>query len=88
MGDGPESVTACDFDGDGDVDLVTANRFSDDLSLYSQTAPGVFELSSTALPGGVNPVWVIAADIDGDGDSDLISASTGSQDLRLHFNGK
>ena len=33
VGDAPCSVICCDLDGDGDVDIVSANMQSDDISV-------------------------------------------------------
>ena len=75
-----------DLDGDGDVDIASANELGDDVTIFFQTAPGVFDrlplvlADSTALdsPGGLE-----AADLDGDGDADLVSANALSGSLTL-----
>ncbi|MEW6744284.1 MAG: VCBS repeat-containing protein [Planctomycetota bacterium] len=86
--DGPFSVAAADLDGDGDLDLVSANSGSDNLTVFLQTSPGIFEsdpenpLTDPAMDG---PFSVAAADLDGDGDLDLVSANVRSDNLTLFF---
>jgi hypothetical protein len=78
--DGPHALAAADVDGDGNLDLVSANRFGNDLSIFLQTARGDF--SETLRLGGAGetdePVSLVAADLDRDGRVDIVSANAGS----------
>ncbi|MFT5042195.1 MAG: hypothetical protein ACI8TX_003177, partial [Hyphomicrobiaceae bacterium] len=82
-GTSPVSVTAADLDGDGDLDLVSANLLSDTLTLFFQSAPvpgstePVFTPGASPLSTGAGPSSVIAADMNGDGNIDLVSADQG-----------
>ena len=69
------SAFAADLDGDGDIDVLSASRTDDKISLYPNDGAGNFgpqEVISTAADG---PVSVYATDFDADGDLDVISAS-------------
>jgi len=51
----PLSVTSGDFDRDGDLDLATANFFSDDVSVLLNTGNGTYA-AATTFPAGTNPL--------------------------------
>ncbi len=75
--DGARTVTATDFDGDGDVDVLSASVADDAIMTYENTnglgtAWTAVQVSASATDGAF---WVAAADLDGDGDSDAVSAA-------------
>ncbi len=72
-GDGPISVFASDLDGDGDLDLATANNISDNTSILLNNGDGSFA-AATHYSTGDGAYLVFAADLDGDGDLDLATA--------------
>jgi hypothetical protein len=85
VGANPDSVTAVDVNGDGKLDLVSANGTGNTLSVLTNNGSGGFVLSSTVITG-TGPRSVAAADINGDGKVDLISASSSGNSLTLLTN--
>ncbi len=69
------SVTAADVDGDGAVDLVTANSYSNTVSVLRNLGDGTFAAQVTYAVGDC-PCSVTAADVDGDGAVDLVTANS------------
>ena len=74
VGPYPKSVTSADVNGDGKVDLISANQGADTLTVLTNNGSGGFVLASS--PGvGSGPMSVTSADVNGDGKADLISAN-------------
>jgi len=67
-------LTACDFDGDGDNDLI-ANINYQDLVLFRNNGSGAFSPSETIVDSVDNLLNISSDDFDGDGDIDLIAGS-------------
>ena len=85
VGTAPGSVAAADVNGDGKVDLISANQVDNTLSVLTNNGSGGFVLSSS--PGvGSNPQSVAAADVNGDGKMDLISANAFANTLTVLTN--
>lgn len=77
----PHSIAIGDLDGDGKVDLATANHGAGTISIFRNTNsnPGVVALSARIdIPVGINPTAISFGDIDGDGKLDLIVTNYGS----------
>ncbi|MGB3401310.1 MAG: S8 family serine peptidase [Microcoleaceae cyanobacterium] len=73
-GAGVTDVVSADLDGDGDVDLATANELDDTLSILYNFGNLAFSVPVT-VPVGSRPVSIVADDFDGDGSTDLATAN-------------
>ena len=75
----PFSVAAADINGDGKVDLSTANACGNNASvLLNTTVAGAATASFAAQQSfatGTHPLWITTSDINGDGKPDLIIAN-------------
>ena len=76
--DSPISLATGDLDGDGDPDLVTANRGVGNrppsVSVLINNGDGTFA-ERVVYAAGARPISVAIADLDGDGDLDLAVAN-------------
>lgn len=78
----PMAVIASDANGDGRIDLITANNASNGVSILLNTGNGTFA-DSIEIGAGNDPVSVIMGDFNGDGRADLITANNGGGDLSV-----
>jgi hypothetical protein len=79
-------VTTGDFNGDGNLDLVTANAGSNDVSFFLGNGSGDFSITSSNLGGGTQPVSVTTGDFNGDGKLDLVTANLGTNNISVLLN--
>ena len=82
----PRTLAAADLDLDGDVDLVSANRMGDNLTIFYQQAPGAFDRTPTTLGSfpTVNAPWdVQVGDLNQDGLPDIASTNSRSNNLTV-----
>ena len=71
----PTELVLADVDGDGGLDLLTANTGGASLSLRLNNGSGNFGGTTTlALPAGSTPSGLRAGDLDADGDLDVLVA--------------
>ena len=73
VGAGPASVATGDLDGDGKIDVVTANLESGDFSILLGRGDGTFGEHRQIEAAGP-PAFAALADVDADGDPDIVSA--------------
>ncbi len=74
-----------DLDGDGDIDIVTANARADNCSILFNDGEANFT-RGPRYPLGDEPRSLVAGDLDGDGDADLAFMNVLSQDVSVLLN--
>ena len=78
---------AADLDGDGDLDLATANFGSNTASVLLNNGSGSFTpATGSPFAVGTNPVSIESADLDGDGDVDLATTNYISDNVSILLN--
>ncbi|AGY57912.1 FG-GAP-like repeat-containing protein [Gloeobacter kilaueensis] len=70
----PVGVALGDLDRDGDLDIVTANYSSADVSVLFNTGSGSFA-PAQATTANASPLALRLGDLDGDGDLDIATAN-------------
>jgi hypothetical protein len=78
-------VIAVDLNGDGKVDLVTANQSASSLTVLTNNGLGGFTITDVPTVG-LHPFGIVAADVNGDSRLDLISANISSNSLSVLTN--
>jgi hypothetical protein len=91
VADSPWDLAAADVDGDGRLDLLTANRGNDTISILRNLAtPGSLGTNSFApavdLVAGDLPVGIAVRDMDGDGRADVVVANLNSANVAVFQN--
>ena len=80
-------VATADLDGDGDLDLVAANRNGQQKQVYINDGKGSFDVSRPYGTGDDNTRGVAVADLDGDGHLDIVNANIGQPDAIYYGDG-
>ncbi|MHC4717000.1 MAG: FG-GAP repeat domain-containing protein, partial [Planctomycetota bacterium] len=75
-GASPNWVSAADLNGDGVLDLVTTNSFSNDVSVLLGNGDGSFQ-PAVSFPTSNSPRSLAVADLNGDGVLDLVTGRRG-----------
>ena len=71
VGDGPVSIAAGDVDGDGNIDLATADANAGGISVLTGSAGGTFG-TAIAFATGSSPSCITMLDADGDDVSEIV----------------
>ena len=74
IGDQPEAVLTADINGDGRLDVVTANRGTSDVSVLLGNADGTFQPAQNSATGA-GPHSMAVGDFNNDGKLDLVTAN-------------
>ena len=72
--DGAWTVTSADLNGDGLEDVLSANRFGDDLGWFQNNSENIF-LGSQLISEIGEPLDILAADFNGDTFIDVIATA-------------
>jgi hypothetical protein len=83
---GTRGLTVLDAEGDGDADVVTANRNTSNLALHKNAGDGSFAPVTFFDGGAQGETAVAAADANGDGFPDLFVGNYDSRSVTLLLN--
>ena len=84
--DGAQSIFAVDVDGDGDIDVLSADSDSHEIAWYQNDGNGDFGSQQVITTQADNAQSVYATDVDGDGDMDVLSASSEGDKIAWYQN--
>jgi len=82
---GVYAVYAADLDGDGDIDLATANTDANSVSILLNNGDSTFDYDADYTVGD-GPRSIVAADLDNDDDVDIATANFISEDITVLYN--
>ncbi len=74
----PFDIATGDFDGDDDVDLVTAIQNTNTIEVLTNAGDGTFTTGTAPSSGGTRPRGVAVGDVNGDDDLDVVVANSGT----------
>jgi hypothetical protein len=84
-GGGPSGIASGDLDGDGRIDIATANSGSSTFSIFLNRGSGNFE--RVDFPAGIGAKALAIADLNNDGKLDIVIADAGSNKVSVAYNG-
>ena len=75
-----------DFDGDGDMDLVSSMRGDDQVAWYENDGEGNFSGAHQLIETFAGTTSVEGADLDGDGDNDVVATTENDDQVTWYEN--
>ncbi len=78
-------VMAVDMDGDGDLDIVSAARVSNEIALYPNLGDGEFGGKQLLSNQATDAIALAVFDADNDGDPDIVCALASSTNLVVYI---
>ncbi len=85
VGDQPRTVAQGDLDGDGDLDLVTANFGTNSVSVILNKGDRTFA-AATSVATGTGPIDAALFDVNGDGKLDILTANFSANSVSVLLN--
>ncbi len=85
VGNDPQALAVGDVNGDGFVDLLTANAGANNVSVRLNNGTGTFG-GTTNVPVGTRPQALALGDVDGDGDLDIFATNLSSGTVSVRLN--
>ncbi|CAF1488730.1 unnamed protein product, partial [Adineta steineri] len=83
----PYSVAVGDFNGDGKIDIVTANEGTSNIAILVNNGDGTFVAQATYTTGaGSTPYGVAVGDFYPDGKIDIVTANEGANNIGIFLN--
>jgi len=80
------SVFACDVDGDGDMDVLSASSGDEKIAWYESDGASPPSFTQHVISTGAAAGCVSAADVDGDGDVDVVCCSSPNPTIAWYEN--
>lgn len=75
VGSGPVSMALGDVNGDGKLDVVTANNRDNNVTVLLGTGGGFAQAAGSPFSAGASPRSVALGDVNGDGKLDIVAAN-------------
>lgn len=84
VGTNPSSVELGDVNGDGKLDIVTANNGSNSVAVLLGTGDATFtQAAGSPVAAGAAPVTATLGDVNGDGKLDIVAGNEGSHTVTV-----
>ncbi len=81
------AAAAADFNGDGKLDMVTADQSTNKVSVFFGNGNGTFQTMTAAdYTAGTNPISVAVGDFNNDGKPDFVVANLNSNNITVFLN--